>query len=190
MYNPLFLSAGPPFSGSYGPAGSGGGNFPPNGPQGDFPGNMLPMSPGQSLNNITNMNNMNSDIMNKPLTHSGQYPLSPPESTSHLRHPPDQSMNNHLPISSQSQIMNNQSQVMNNQSQVMNNHSTNGTHLQQQQPSNNNTSGQQQNQVGDDLNFDPTAIIDGDASTAGLEVGILYLQVVGPAFSRKQEVLA
>ena len=155
------MFSGPPFSGSYGPGGNGGANFPPNGPQGDFPGNMLPMSPGQGMNNLNTMNNMNSDMMNKPLTHSGQYPLSPPESTtSHLRHPPEHTMNNQLPSSSQSQIMNNHN-------------STNGTHVQQQQqqPSNNNVSSQQQqNTVGDDLNFDPTAIIDGDGSAAGLEV--------------------
>ena len=149
---------GPPFSGSYGPGPNGGTNFPPNGPQGDFPGNMLPMSPGQNMNNINNMNSINSpDMMSKPLSHPGQYPLSPPESTTHLRHPPvDQGMTNNLPSSSQSQVTSNHS-------------SGNGTQP-QQQPSNNNVGGQQQNPVGDDLNFDPTAIIDGDGSAAGLEV--------------------
>ena len=44
---------------------------------------------------------------------------------------------------------------------------------QQQQTSNNNVSTQQQNTVGDDLNFDPTAIIDGDGTATGLEVSSL-----------------
>ena len=122
---------------------------------------MLPMSPGASLNNISTMNNINSpDMIGKPLSHPGQYPLSPPESTTHLRHPPDQGMTNNLSSSSQSLA-------------TSNHNSANGMPPQQQQQSNNNISSQQQqqqNSVGDDLNFDPTAIIDGDGSAAGLEV--------------------
>lgn len=100
--------------------------------------------------------------MSKPLSHPGQYPLSPPESTTHLRHPPDQGMTNNLSSSSQSLA-------------TSNHNSANGMlPQQQQQQSNNNISNQQQqqqqNSVGDDLNFDPTAIIDGDGSAAGLEV--------------------
>ena len=128
---------------------------------------MLPMSPGANLNNIT-MNNINSpDMMNRPLSHPGQYPLSPPESTTHLRHPPDQGMaNNSLSSSSQSLA-------------TSNHNSANGMPPQQQSQSNNSISSpqqqqqSQQNSVGDDLNFDPTAIIDGDAASAGLEVCII-----------------
>ena len=48
---------------------------------------------------------------------------------------------------------------------------------QQQQTSNNNVNTQQQNTVGDDLNFDPTAIIDGDGTATGLEVSLLILRM-------------
>ena len=129
---------------------------------------MLPMSPGANLNNIT-MNNINSqDMMNRPLSHPGQYPLSPPESTTHLRHPPDQGMaNNSLSSSSQSLATSNHNSAngMPPQQQSQSNNSISSPQQQQQQQS-------QQNSVGDDLNFDPTAIIDGDAASAGLEVCI------------------
>ena len=115
------------------------------------------------------MNSMNNnDMMNKPINQAGnqgQYPLSPPQTNSpHLRHP-DQGMNNHIPPSSSSS----QSQP------ICTNNSANGTqssqmpHSQSQAPP---TS--QQNTVGDDLNFDPTAIIDDDGSGPSLDVSHIH----------------
>ena len=113
------------------------------------------MSPSMNMNN--------NDMINKQLNNSGptQYPLTPDSnSSSHMR-PLDQGMNNHNTPSSQSQPVN---------SNTSNNHNTpDGTHPlshpQQAPPTN-----QQQNSVGDDLNFDPTAIIDGDGPAPSLEV--------------------
>lgn len=93
----------------------------------------------------------------------GQYPLSPPDNNSpHLRHP-DQAMNNHITTSV------NSSQSQGN----TNNISSNGTqssqmpHTPQQQAP---PTSQQNNNVGDDLNFDPTAIIGDDESGPALDV--------------------
>lgn len=162
---------GPPYSSGNSFTGnqSGGpgtpGSYPQNGPggpqNGDFPSNMLPMSPMN--NNMSNMNTMNNnDIMNKPMS-QGQYPLSPPDNNSpQLRHP-DQTMNNHIATSTNS----NQSQP--NTSNI----SSNGTqssqmvHTPQQQAP---PTSQQNNTVGDDLNFDPSAIIGDDDTGPTLDV--------------------
>lgn len=112
---------------------------------------------------MAGMNSMNNnDMMNKPMNPAGgqgQYPLSPPQTNSpHLRHP-DQGMNNHIPPSSSSS------------QPTCNSNSTNGTQASQMphsQPQAPPTS--QQNTVGDDLNFDPTAIIDDDGSGPSLDV--------------------
>lgn len=116
------------------------------------------------------MNSMNNnDMMNKPMNqpgNQGQYPLSPPQTNSpHLRHP-DQGMNNHIPSSSSS-----------SQSQPISNHnSANGTQASQMphpQPQAPPTS--QPSTVGDDLNFDPTAIIDEDGSGPSLDVSLMFV---------------
>lgn len=99
------------------------------------------------------------------MNQQGQYPLSPPDNNSpHLRHP-DQTMNNHITTSTNS-----------SQSQPSSmNISSNGTqssqiaHAPQQQVP---PTSQQNNTVGDDLNFDPTAIIGDDESGPSLEVSV------------------
>ena len=118
---------------------------------------MSPMNP-----TMASMNSMNNnDLMNKPMSVPGQYPLSPPDNSSpHLRHPDQQAMSNHINTSTN----NSQSQpnILSNGTQV-----PQMVHVPQQQvqpPS------QQNNSVGDDLNFDPTAIIGDDESATNLDV--------------------
>lgn len=170
------LFTGPPYSSGNNYTGnqSGGPGTPgsyvqngPGGPQnGDFTNNMLPMSPmNPTMSSMNSMNN--NDIMNKPMNQGvpGQYPLSPPDNNSpHLRHP-DQAMNNHIATSTNS-----------SQSQAnTNNISSNGTqssqmpHTPQQQAP---PTSQQNNSMGDDLNFDPTAIIGDDETGPSLEVSV------------------
>ncbi|KAH3805241.1 hypothetical protein DPMN_133538 [Dreissena polymorpha] len=116
---------------------------------------MLPMS--HMNNNMTNMNLNNSgDMLNKGVgmmasTGQGQYPLSPPDNTSHVRHSDQASMHSN-------------STANTSQSQSMSNHiSTNGTAASHMALPNHKSvppTSQQATSVRDDLNFDPTAIID------------------------------
>ncbi|KAL3876464.1 hypothetical protein ACJMK2_034308 [Sinanodonta woodiana] len=153
-------SQGPPFSGSYGPGGEGPGIYPSGG--GDFSGPLSHMPPGgvggdMNLNSVNSMNSMNSmnsgDMMNKQMNPHGQFLQSSDPNV--LSHQPS-SMNNHLPPSSQSQAMNNC--TSSNGSHPLNHHQVQSS------------GGNQPTSGADDLNFDPTAIIDGDPSAPGIEL--------------------
>lgn len=128
---------------------------------------MLPMSPMN--NNMANMNlNNGGDMMNKGVgmmgsTGPGQYPLSPPDNSPHVRHSDQAGMHNHNPANT-------------SQSQSMGNHiSTNGMPSSQMSLNNQQSlppNSQQANSVHDDLNFDPTAIIDDDGSGPTFDVSL------------------
>ena len=163
--------AGPPYSsGNYTGGQSGGpgtpGSYPQNvpSPQNGSFNNMLPMSPMN--NNLANMNLNNGEMMGKGMNPGsvgpGQYPLSPPDNSPHLRQSADQVMNNHSVTSS-------------SQSQNMSNHvSSNGTQQMSLQSQQVPPTSQPSNSVGDDLNFDPTAIIDDDGSGPTLDVSLIF----------------
>lgn len=116
------------------------GNYPHQSPPGDFPA---------PLSHLPGSENMNTNDIEKTMSNGpGQFP--PDQSTQHLQH------NNHMPQSGQSQP---------------GSHSNSNHQLSHQPPN----SSQQNNPGGDchnisDLNFDPTAIIDGDGTGQGLDV--------------------